>query len=94
MRKAHVSDGAGGQTDTYVLFATVPCSFSNFPVRPAEREQSPSIYAFHDYEFRFLRSVTIQQTDRIICEGRTFEVVGQGIASYDLANHVLTVEII
>ncbi len=93
-RKSIVSDGAGGQTDTYTDYATYPCSFRRSAVRPAEREQSPSIYAFHDHEFWFDRSVVIEQTDRLECEGREFEVLGQGVSSYDLANHVLTVEII
>lgn len=93
-RKSIVTDGAGGQTDTYATFATYACSFRKSAVRASEREQAPSIYAFKDYEFWFDRGVVIEQTDRLECEGREFEVIGQGTASYDLANHVLTVEII
>lgn len=93
-RKSIVSDGAGGQVDTYTNLGPYECSFSKFLVRPAEREKSEMIQAFSDWEFRFARSVTVQPTDRIVCEGRTFEVVGQGIASYDSANHVLTIEIV
>ncbi len=93
-RKAHVSDGGGGQTDTYATFATYPCSFKKSAVRAAEREQTPSIYTYKDYEFWFDRSVVIEQTDRLECEGREFEVLGQGLSSYDLANHVLAVEIL
>ncbi len=93
-RKSKISDGAGGQVDTYTDYATYPCTFRRATFRASEREQAPSIYSFKDYEFWFDRSVVIQQTDRLECEGREFEVIGQGNASYDLANHVLTVEIV
>lgn len=94
MRKTKVSDGAGGQTDTYASVGTYACSFSKFPIRPFERENTNVIQAYSDWEFRFARDVEVLQTDRLDCEDREFEVVGARIGSYDSANHVLCLEIL
>jgi hypothetical protein len=94
LRKSIVPDGMGGQTDTYTSAGTYPCSFSKFMVRPAERESGPLVREEMHWVFVFPFDAVIDPTDRIQVDGRTFEVVGQGVGSYDLSNRVIALEII
>lgn len=94
MRKTTVADGMGGQVDTYVSTGTYPCTLNRYMIRPLEREQTPLIYSRSDWEILFEVTTDVQQTDRIVCNGRTFEVLGRGVASFDVAHHVLCLEIL
>lgn len=93
-RKAMVSDGKGGTTDTYSTVDTLPCNFVKSQVRQYEREAASSVQGLGEWQFVFAYDAEIEQTDRIICQGRTFEVVGQGLGSYELANRVTCMEIL
>jgi hypothetical protein len=93
-RKSSTPDGAGGQTDSYTVVAAYPCSIGKFPVRPFEAERSQMIQAVSEWQFVFARTVVVQPTDRIDCEGRHFEVVGSGVGSFDLVNKVICIEIL
>lgn len=94
MRKSHVSDGFGGQTDTYASVGTFACSLVKYPVRPLEREGSQQIQSYTDWRFNFDRDVEVLQTDRIVCQGRTFEVLGRGVGTFEMSNRVITVEVL
>lgn len=94
MRKSYVSDGGGGQIDTYTIVGTYPCTFAPAQVRPLEREREPGLQAFIEWRFVFAYGTVIRQTDRLLVGSRTFEVVGQGVSSYDIANNVSCLEIL
>jgi len=93
-RKSYVSDGAGGQVDSYAPVGTYPCSLEKYPVQPRERERAPGVQAYLEWMFIFQASTVVQQTDRIDCRGRHFEVTGQGLGTHSIANEVLCKEII
>ena len=82
LRKARVSDGAGGSTDTYVEVATAACNFERSQVRPREAEYAELIRNLSYWDFSFVPgSVDVVATDRLQVGTRTFEVVGRGLGS-------------
>lgn len=93
-RKATVSDGRGGTTDAYPTETTLRCSFARSQAGTREREAASAVESLSEWTFVFAYDADIRTTDRIVCEGRTFEVVGAGIGSYDLANRVTCMEIL
>lgn len=94
LRKSYVSDGAGGQVDSYTNIGSFPCSLEPYPVQPRERERVPGTQAYLEWKIIFQPEVVIHQTDRIECRSRTFEVMGQGLGTHSVANEVLCKEII
>jgi hypothetical protein len=93
-RKSKVSDGAGGQVDSYASVGTYECLFEVYPVRPVEREREPVIQAITTWQFIFKRDVVVSETDRIVTDGRTFEVVGHTTGTNSMVNHVICLEIL
>ena len=94
LRKQIVSDGAGGQTDTYVSVGTSECYFAQPQVTPVEREVAPGIRAQAPWRFAFPSGTTILPTDRLVVGSRTFEVVYGGANTLDLYLTVFAMEII
>jgi hypothetical protein len=92
--RVQVRDSQGGYHETYVAGATYPCSFSRYPVRPVEREAQPRVQAITQWQFVFAWDSVITSTDRLVCDGRTFEVIDAGIGSGDLARRVICLEIV
>ena len=93
-RKSTVSDGAGGQIDSYTEIGTFPCLYEKYPVRTMETEREPLIRVLATWQFTFKRDVVLEQTDRLEVDGRSFEVVGQGIGTNSMANHAMCLEIL
>lgn len=93
MRKTSVSDGEGGTTDSYVVEHTYTCLFARSAVRPQEREATAIVEGIQQWTFIFESGTDILRTDRIVCQGRTFEVVGSGSGSHELGHLVICVEI-
>jgi head-tail adaptor len=94
VRLVQVRDSQGGHHNTYTVVASYPCSFSRYPVRPVEREAQPRVQAITQWQFVFAWDTEITSTDRIVCDGRTFEVIDAGIGSGDLARRVICLEIV
>lgn len=92
-RVTRVADGSGGQTDTYAVVATLPCSYSVSGIRPLERENATQIRSIVVWNFVFAAGTDIQFTDRILVDGRTFEVVSHRTGSIELATRVICMEI-
>ena len=93
MRRVQVSDSAGGFTDSYVAAGTYPCTFSKYPVRPLDREQSERVQVMQAWQFVFPSGTDIQNTDKLIVGSRTFEVVAAGAWSTDITLGVYAEEI-
>lgn len=94
VRKASVSDGEGGTTDTFAaIYTDVPCSLMRSGVRPQEREAAALVEGIMLWVVTFAYGTDVLRTDRIICMGRTFEVIGAGSGSYELAHRVTCLEI-
>jgi len=93
-RKSYVSDGGGGQVDSYTSVGTYPCSLEKYPVQAREYERAPGVLTIMEWLFIFQVSTVVQQTDRIDCRGRHFEVTGQGLGTHSISNEVLCKEII
>jgi hypothetical protein len=93
MRKAQVADNTGGYTDTYVVEATHPCSFSRSQITPVERENAVQVRAISFWTFVFAAGTDILTTDRIVVGSRTFEVVSSATGSLELATRVVCQEI-
>jgi hypothetical protein len=92
-RKTQNPDTTGGFTDTYAEVATYPCSYSRFEIRPTERETTISVESVMLWTFVFPLGSDIRNTDRIISNGRTFEVVSSASGSLELAKRVVCTEI-
>jgi hypothetical protein len=92
-RKQVVTDDMGGQTDSYVTAGSYPCSFARYPITPVERETSVTVIAVAFWQFVFPDGTDIRTSDRLICNGRSFEVVSSATGSLSLATRVLAQEI-
>lgn len=75
MRKSIVSDGAGGQVDSYTAVATYSCSLTPSMVSPREVEQSAAIQVISLWSVHLPFDADVVPTDRLIVGTRTFEVV-------------------
>jgi hypothetical protein len=94
LRKASVSDGEGGTTDTFAeTYLNVPCSLTRSSVRPQEREAAALVEGIQLWVITFAYGTDVLRTDRILCDGRQFEVLGAGSGSYELAHRVTCLEI-
>ncbi len=95
LRKSRVSDGAGGQVDTYASVATVACNFERSMVRVREAEYAERIENLAYWDFHFVPgSVDPQPTDRLRVGTRTFEVIGRGLGSSTVVLVIVTMEIL
>lgn len=105
MRKAQLTDDAGGFTETYAAVATYDCSFARYPVRPFEREQGTFVRVVAMWTFVFSTDADVEPTDRIAIgafdvdtdiadvTGRIFEVVDPATGSLDVVRRVICEEI-
>lgn len=93
MRLGPVIDSQGAQYDDYDEAGTYPCTFARYPSRPLERENQPRIQAVAYWVFVFQRAVDVRATDRIVVDGRTFEVVNPELGSADTVRRVVCMEI-
>jgi hypothetical protein len=95
LRKSMVSDGAGGQTDTYASVGTAACNFERTMRIPREQEQFERIENVAYWDFSFVPgSVDVHATDRLQVGTRTFEVIGRGLGSSTVALHIITMEVL
>lgn len=94
LRRVQVSDGMGGQTDTYGVVATLPCTFARGGAMPRERENTYTVQVISTWVFVFAARTDIRTTDRIVCQGRLFEVVSGGYGSYEIATRPVCIEIV
>jgi len=93
-RKTSVSDSAGGFTDTYASVGSAPCSYAPYQITPLEREATVSILAVQTWRFQFPVGTEIHNTDRLVTDGRTFEVVSAGSGSIELSVRVICQEVV
>lgn len=92
-RKSFVADTTGGFTDTYAAVGTFPCMYAPHQITPTERETTISVQAISMWRFQFPMGTDIENTDRIVTGGRTFEVVSPGSGSIEVAVRVICQEI-
>lgn len=95
LHKVTVEDSQGGTVDTYPTegATSYPCSFARYNITPVEREAQPRIQSIGTWQFLFAVDADIRDTDRLVVGSRTFEVVGAGVGSADLAQRVICMEI-
>jgi hypothetical protein len=93
-RKSSVSDGAGGSTDSYPLYATYPCSFARAGTNFFEREATNSVQTINTWTFVFAEGTRVLPTDRLVCNNRNFEVISGASSSWEIVTRVLAQEII
>lgn len=95
LHKVSVEDTQGGFTETYPTAgaAQYPCSYARYQARSYEREDQPRVQLVADWTFRFPLEADIRPTDRLLADGRTFEVVDPGIGTYAIVRQVLCLEI-
>lgn len=95
LRKSSVLDSSGGQTDTYPLFATYPCSIQKYPIRTLERESGERVQSIVYWQFVFPFDADVRPTDRLETpDGRAFEVAGSGKDSFNIYVLITAQEII
>lgn len=92
-RKTEVPDTTGGFTDTYVSVGTHQCSYAPHQITPLEQETTRGVAAISMWRFQFPSGTDIRNTDRLVADGRTFEVVSAGSGSIEVATRVLAREI-
>ena len=93
-RLTQTPDTSGGMTDTYTSVMTLPCSYSMSGIRPLERESATQVRSIVVWNFVFEAGTDIRFTDRILVDGRTFEVVSSRTGSIELATRVICMEIV
>lgn len=92
-RKTQVADSTGGFTDTFAAVVTVKCSFAPSGITPQEREGTFTVQTVTVWRFVFPAGTDVRQTDRIISQGRTFEVTSSASGSLSVAKRVICTEI-
>lgn len=92
-RKSQTHDNTGGMVDTYTDIGTYPCLLLRSLITPRERENAVTIVAESFWQFSLPARTDVRNTDHIVCQGRTFEVVGGGSGSIDLATRVICIEL-
>jgi len=93
-RKSIVSDGAGGQTDTYAVVATYSCSMTPSMISPREVEQTAAIQVISLWQLHLPYDADVVPTDRLVVGTRTFEVVRSSARTVDVDLVVHCVEIL
>jgi hypothetical protein len=93
-RRSTVSDTSGGGTDSYaVILTNVPCAYFRSLVTPRENENTITVQTLVFWNFVFPAGTTILATDRIVSDGRTFEVTSSASGSMEVAKRVFCTEI-
>jgi hypothetical protein len=94
LRPSTVDDTSGGQVRTMATVATdVPCRFSRVQVTPRETETTRGVRLIVYWRFTFAAGTDIRPTDRILTNGRTFEVVSGGEGNPSAACVAICLEI-
>lgn len=93
-RKTQTPDTSGGFTDTWATVNTVKGYFNRYRLSPLERETGIRIQLISYWEFFLPAGTDVRPTDRLLADGRTFEVVGGAGTSYDVLLQVVTQEIV
>lgn len=93
LRRMSVRDSSGGFTDTYTSVATLPCSYSRFPIRPLVRENTTQVKSIMEWMFSFPDGSDIRRTDRLQVGSRVFEVLEPGARSQNITLNVTCMEI-
>lgn len=92
-RRTQVADTTGGFTDTFAVLATVACSFAPQGITPQEREGTFTVQTVTVWRFVFPAGTDVGATDRIVSQGRTFEVTSSASGSLEVAKRVICTEI-
>lgn len=93
-RVSRVPDTTGGTSDSYATILTLPCQFYRQGTTPRERENTTQVVVTVLWTFVFPYGTMLQNTDRITCNGRQFEVVSAATGSFELAARVLAMELV
>jgi len=95
VRDTEVSDGAGGQTPTPVTVATVACRISlTGGQMPAERELAARLQVAAPYTVRVPAGTDVRETDRIVSDGRTYQVVGVIAPTWEVVRKAICEEVL
>lgn len=93
-RPTDVSDGAGGQTRSWVTVATPKCRLAPSGQTPNEREIAASIGAPALWIIQLPAATDVTVKDRLTVLGRRFEVVNiPGARSVEITRRVLAKEL-
>jgi len=94
MRKTTVPDNTGGTTDTFAqLPGKFPCQYYRQGTTPRERENAVQVEVQVLWIFVFEYGTRLLNTDVIVADGRSFQVVSGATGSGDLAARVLALEL-
>ena len=93
-RVSRVPDTTGGTSDSYATVLTLPCQFYRQGTTPRERENTTQAQVTVLWTFVFPYGTELENTDRITCNGRQFEVVSAATGSFELAARVLAMELV
>jgi len=75
-RHASTKDGAGGTDRTWVnVRNSVPCSLSAHTSHADGFGSHDAVRSSSEFRASFPRGTDVRERDRVVCEGRTFEVV-------------------
>lgn len=88
------SDSGGGQTQTWGTVATVACRYAPRLGRPQEGEASDRMQNATDWIFNVPVGTDVETEDRIVVNGRTFEVTKPLVRSYQITLQVLASEVV
>jgi hypothetical protein len=94
-RPVMTNDNSGGWLRTMVTVATdVPCRYSRVNVTPREVETEISVKAMTYWSFTFAAGSDVRSIDRILADGRTFEVVSGRSGSPSVSTRVIAQEMV
>lgn len=94
LRPTQAQDQVGGWIDTYASVGTSICSYAPTQVIPREVEGTVTVRAISMWRFQFPLGTDIRNTDRLVVDGRTFEVVNAGSGSLAASLRVIAMEIL
>lgn len=90
---APIPDGMGSGSTTWTAAATAPCRVRPSGLSGDERAVAGGISAFSYWRITFPAGTDVQETDRIQALGKTYEVIGSGVSSYEITRIVNCVEV-
>lgn len=91
-RASRASDGAGGTTLTWsTIYSDIPCRIASGTA--TERQGDGSVRVMRQTVLTLAHDRTVQQGDRVVSGGRTYEVDGVLEHSWRSARRVTLVEI-
>ena len=93
-RFTRVSDGAGGQTETWATASTASCRVAPSGRAPEERAIAERMSAVSIWTLTLPADTSVLVADRIAVGTRTFEVVAALARSYETARRVICTEVL